>query len=70
MLLLTGALDDKYCDLARRMAAVLPDARTEIVPDAGHAVHLERPQAFASAVRGFLEECQKRERRREGVRCQ
>ena len=70
VLLLTGALDDKYCALARRMAAALPCARTEVVPDAGHAVHLERPQAFAGAIRGFLEECLQRERRREGVRCQ
>ena len=70
VLLLTGALDDKYCALARRMAAALPCARTESVPDAGHAVHLERPQAFAGAVRGFLEESLQRERRREGVRCQ
>ena len=68
-LLIAGALDDKYCDLARRMAAVLPCARTEIVPDAGHAVHLERPEAFAGAVRGFLKECLPREQRREGVKC-
>ena len=68
-LLIAGALDDKYCDLARRMAAALPCARTEIVPDAGHAVHLERPEAFAGAVRGFLQECLPREQRREGVRC-
>ncbi|MFB3052562.1 MAG: 2-succinyl-6-hydroxy-2,4-cyclohexadiene-1-carboxylate synthase [Dehalococcoidia bacterium] len=70
VLLLTGALDDKYCALARRMAAALPRARTESVPDSGHAVHLERPQAFAGAVRGFLKECLERERRRERVRCQ
>ena len=70
VLLLTGALDDKYCDLARRMATALPCARTEVVPDGGHAVHLERPQVFAGAVRGFLEECLQRERRRESVRCQ
>ena len=55
VLVIAGALDDKYCGLARRMAAALPCARTEIVPDAGHAVHLERPEAFAGAVRGFLE---------------
>ncbi len=68
-LLIAGALDDKYCDLARRMATALPCARTEIVPDAGHAVHLDRPEAFAGAVRGFLEECLLTEQRREGVRC-
>ena len=70
VLAIAGALDDKYCALARRMAVALPCARTEIVPDAGHAVHLERPQAFAGAARGFLEGCALREQRREGVRCQ
>ncbi len=70
VLVIAGALDDKYCGLALRMAAALPCARTEIAPDAGHAVHLERPEAFAGAVRGFLEECLPREQRREGVRCQ
>jgi pimeloyl-ACP methyl ester carboxylesterase len=29
----------------------------EIVPDAGHAVHLEQPEAFARAVRAFLQVC-------------
>jgi pimeloyl-ACP methyl ester carboxylesterase len=70
VLLIAGALDDKYRALARRMASALPCARTEIVPDAGHAIHLERPDAFAGAVRGFLQECLPREQRREGVRCQ
>ena len=68
-LLLAGALDGKYCALARRMAASLPCARTEIVPDAGHAVHLEQPAAFADAVRGFLDDCLQGEQRREGARC-
>jgi 2-succinyl-6-hydroxy-2,4-cyclohexadiene-1-carboxylate synthase len=54
VLLLAGALDEKYCDLARRMAAVLPCARLEVVPDAGHAAHLERPELFDRAVRAFL----------------
>ena len=69
VLLLAGALDDKYCALARRMASALPRARTEIVADAGHAVHLEQPAAFADAVRGFLDDCLKGEQRREGARC-
>ncbi|MDO8611872.1 MAG: 2-succinyl-6-hydroxy-2,4-cyclohexadiene-1-carboxylate synthase [Dehalococcoidia bacterium] len=56
-LLIAGALDAKYCALARRMAQGLPRARVEIVPDAGHAVHLEQPEAFAGAVRAFLVRC-------------
>ncbi len=56
-LLIAGALDAKYCALAQRMAVALPCARLEIVPDAGHAVHLEQPKAFAGAVRAFLVKC-------------
>ncbi|MBI4570486.1 MAG: 2-succinyl-6-hydroxy-2,4-cyclohexadiene-1-carboxylate synthase [Chloroflexi bacterium] len=54
VLLIAGALDQKYCDLARRMAAVLPCAQMEIVPEAGHTVHLEQPEAFDRVVRAFL----------------
>lgn len=44
--LIAGALDEKYCAEARKMAGGLADAEIAIVPDAGHNVHLERPEAF------------------------
>ena len=53
-LLVAGALDNAYCAHAKVMAARLPKATVSIVPDAGHAVHLERPQEFASALGAFL----------------
>ncbi len=56
VLLITGALDENYCSLARRTAAALRSQRHEVVPDAGHAVHLEQPETFAEAVRSFLNE--------------
>src|SRR5688572_10713710 len=55
-MLIAGALDAKYVALGRTLAAAIPGARLEIVPDAGHAVHLERPTAFAELVAGFLDE--------------
>ena len=55
VLLLAGALDGKYCSLANDMAAMLPCSRVRIVPDAGHAVHLEQPAVFEAAVRDFLQ---------------
>lgn len=67
-LLIAGALDAKYCALARRMAQGLPRARVEIVPDAGHAVHLEQPEAFARAVRAFLVKCLEADRE-EALKC-
>jgi pimeloyl-ACP methyl ester carboxylesterase len=36
------------------MVARLPDARMEIVPGAGHAVHLEAPDAWLERVGAFL----------------
>jgi 2-succinyl-6-hydroxy-2,4-cyclohexadiene-1-carboxylate synthase len=54
-LLITGALDTKFVALTRTMEGALPQARVVVVPDAGHAVHLERPQEFARLVNAFLD---------------
>ncbi|MBI4571085.1 MAG: 2-succinyl-6-hydroxy-2,4-cyclohexadiene-1-carboxylate synthase [Chloroflexi bacterium] len=54
VLLIAGDLDTKYCDLARRMAGALPCAQVEVVPEAGHAVHLEQLEVFDRVVRAFL----------------
>ena len=42
-----GELDDGYVVSARRLAGTVRHGRTEVVPQAGHAVHQERPDAFA-----------------------
>jgi 2-succinyl-6-hydroxy-2,4-cyclohexadiene-1-carboxylate synthase len=55
-LLLAGELDAAYCALGREMSRLLPDARLAIVPGAGHAVHLEQPEAFRRLVLEFLDE--------------
>jgi 2-succinyl-6-hydroxy-2,4-cyclohexadiene-1-carboxylate synthase len=47
VLLVVGELDTKYVDLAQRMAGRIPDARVEVILDAGHACHLERPERVA-----------------------
>ena len=49
-----GQLDHGYVAAARRLAASVPQGRTEIVPRAGHAVHQERPQAFARVLGAHL----------------
>jgi 2-succinyl-6-hydroxy-2,4-cyclohexadiene-1-carboxylate synthase len=53
-LLLCGALDTKFVAINREMAAAMPLARLEIVPGAGHTVHLERPFAFQQQCHQFL----------------
>ncbi len=55
-LLIAGALDQKFADIATAMAVRMPAARLAIVPDAGHAVHLEQPHEFGRLVVDFLEE--------------
>jgi 2-succinyl-6-hydroxy-2,4-cyclohexadiene-1-carboxylate synthase len=55
VLLIAGAADAKFSALARRMAtAVGPTAQIALIPDAGHAAHLERPDEAAALIRDFL----------------
>src|SRR6266571_2260011 len=49
-----GQLDHGYVASARRLAAAVPNGRVEIVLRAGHAVHQERPDAFARVLSGHL----------------
>jgi 2-succinyl-6-hydroxy-2,4-cyclohexadiene-1-carboxylate synthase len=53
-LLVVGELDLKFVSLARAMAQALPKAKLELVSDAGHAVHLERPAEFDRLVLAWL----------------
>lgn len=53
-LVIAGTLDPVGCARAADVARRLPDARLEVVPDAGHAPHLERPAVFRRLVLGFL----------------
>jgi 2-succinyl-6-hydroxy-2,4-cyclohexadiene-1-carboxylate synthase len=50
--LVVGERDEKFRQIAREMAAALPDATVIMVPGAGHAVHLEAPDAVAEVVAG------------------
>jgi 2-succinyl-6-hydroxy-2,4-cyclohexadiene-1-carboxylate synthase len=47
VLLIVGERDEKYVDIARRMAAAIGDARLEVIGGAGHACHLEQPETVA-----------------------
>jgi pimeloyl-ACP methyl ester carboxylesterase len=54
-LLIAGELDQAApLRTMQRMAEAIPDARLEVVPGAGHLVHLERPAAFRAALLPFL----------------
>jgi len=54
VLAVVGEHDARYVGIADRMSEVLPSAEVMIVPDAGHAPHLEQPDAVLAAVSVFL----------------
>ena len=53
--LLAGSMDAKFVAVARRMQGRIPRSRLEVIPDTGHAVHLERPEMFARTVLALWE---------------
>lgn len=53
-LFIAGGDDHGYAHEARRLAAIVPNGRAEIVPRAGHAVQLERPEAVARLLAAHL----------------
>jgi 2-succinyl-6-hydroxy-2,4-cyclohexadiene-1-carboxylate synthase len=53
-LVVAGAQDAPYVAFARRLAGAIPQAEVAVVPEAGHAVHLERPAAFAALLADHL----------------
>ncbi|HEX2039441.1 MAG TPA: alpha/beta fold hydrolase [Acidimicrobiales bacterium] len=47
VLVLAGERDERYGEVGRRTASAIgPHARFAVVPEAGHAAHLEQPAAF------------------------
>lgn len=55
VLLLSGALDEKYSALARAAASSNPGLQARIVPRAGHIIHAERPARFGQILGAFLD---------------
>ena len=54
VLLITGSLDEKFCQIALEMKALLKTVRHITVNDAGHAIHVENPAEFATIVEEYL----------------
>lgn len=48
--LIAGVEDAKFAAIAHGMAAAIPHATVCVIPEAGHAAHLEAPDATAAAV--------------------
>jgi len=56
LLALAGSRDDGYLAAAARIADTAPQARAESIENAGHAAHLQQPEAVAGALGRFLAE--------------
>ena len=53
-LVLCGELDAKFVEIGLRMSELLPESELAVLPDIGHAVHLEAPDLCADAVADFI----------------
>ena len=53
--LIVGEHDAKFIGINREMADLMPQVDMQIMPNAGHTVHLENPTAFSEQVKIFLE---------------
>lgn len=53
-LVLAGAHDTKFCQIAEQLAAALPRAVVARIDGAGHAAHVEQPVATAAAISAFI----------------
>lgn len=51
---LHGTLDDKFAAIARRIHGLSPRTPTIAVPGAGHAAHVEQPEACADAIASIV----------------
>jgi 2-succinyl-6-hydroxy-2,4-cyclohexadiene-1-carboxylate synthase len=54
-LLVAGSLDARYADSNRRLAEANPRFEARLVPEAGHAPHLEQPHELVRIVRTWFD---------------
>ena len=54
VLLITGAMDEKFCRIASEMQALIKNAHHVTVNDVGHAIHVENPAEFATIVEKYF----------------
>jgi 2-succinyl-6-hydroxy-2,4-cyclohexadiene-1-carboxylate synthase len=53
-LLISGGMDTKFVNIGQQMVAQMPHAQHNIIPNAGHTVHLEQPVLFQTCILELL----------------
>jgi len=53
-LIVMGEQDKRFIDGAYHLAKAIPEAKLEIIKDAGHMVNLEKPEEFNKTILNFL----------------
>ncbi|HSN98544.1 MAG TPA: alpha/beta fold hydrolase, partial [Candidatus Nanopelagicales bacterium] len=57
VLVVAGERDEKFAQIGARMVKLMGrGAEMALIPGAGHAAHLERPEVFVEVARGWLRE--------------
>lgn len=56
VLILAGKSDTKYVNISREMNEQFRQNSLQVIPDAGHRVHIDQPEAFVLAVKKFIME--------------
>lgn len=54
VLWVVGERDEKFCAIAERAVALIPNGKLVVISDAGHRVPWDCPKLFAGKVSGFL----------------
>lgn len=54
VLIICGELDVKFCRIGQQMMERLPSATLNVIPNVGHAVHVEHSQIFGKIVSEFI----------------
>jgi 2-succinyl-6-hydroxy-2,4-cyclohexadiene-1-carboxylate synthase len=55
VLLITGELDKKFCDIACEMKKELKNCQLIVIDSAGHAIHVEQKEKFGTIVSEFVQ---------------
>ncbi|WP_339254841.1 2-succinyl-6-hydroxy-2,4-cyclohexadiene-1-carboxylate synthase [Sporosarcina sp. FSL W8-0480] len=59
--LITGELDSKFVGIAREMKNLVEKCRHSVVPNVGHAIHVENPRIFATMIKDYLHQLKEEE---------